>query len=95
MDLSLKELRYLSPSMTLASKRSNPAKFQWNNKEAWEPEKWILRHIPDLLPVDLTSFLASGASFRTKDVSENLVTYPLLVISHSLIKSSPPQERMI
>ena len=53
-----------------------------------KPEKWILRHIPDLLQVDLTSFLASGASFRTKDVSENLVTCPLLPISH-------PQERMI
>jgi len=92
MDLSLKELRYLSPSMTLASKRSNALSLSEIIKK---PEKWTLRHIPDLLQVDLTSFLASGASFRTKDVSENLVTYPLLLISHSLIKSSPPQERMI
>ena len=73
MDLSLKELRYLSPSMTLASKCTNAPKSWWNNKEARKPAKRILRHIPDLLQVDLTSFLASGASFRAKDFFENLV----------------------
>ena len=91
MDLSLRQLLYLSASMTLASKRTHTSLGEIIKK----PEKWILRHIPDLLQVDLTSLLASGASFRTTDVSENLVTYPLLVISHSLIKSSPPQEKMI
>lgn len=59
--------------MILASKRTNASKSRGNNKEAWEPEKRILRHLPDFLQVDLTSFLASGVSFRTKDFFENLV----------------------
>ena len=56
MDLSLRELRYLRPSMTLASTRTNAHKSRWNHKEAWE--------------VDLTSHTRLATSRSHEFLSE-------------------------